>query len=237
MYESTNDGRGWQEVESTFRPDRHGNVPALHMSEGGITLRSEPHAGRLIRPARVYGDPGYNTAVFSDDGGDTWHASEPFPVAGTGEGAIVELHAGELYYSSRTHWFGEDEPFRHERRSAWSDDGGRSWHHAAFEDTLPDGPRYCGRERRGNNYNSHFGMMAGLTRLPIPGRDVLLYSIADPVDHERRRRTVWGSFEGGETGPHKRLGYDDFSAYSTIANRCPGTASPGRVFLVFEYGK
>jgi len=60
------------------------------MAEHGITLRHGEHKGRLLRPARVYGkNNGYNTAIFSDDGGKTWQSSKPFPMTGTGEGAVA----------------------------------------------------------------------------------------------------------------------------------------------------
>ena len=63
----------------------------------------------------------------SEDHGRTWHCSQPFPVGGTGEGAVAELFDGRVYYSSRRHRFGEDEPFRNERLRAWSHDGGATW--------------------------------------------------------------------------------------------------------------
>ena len=70
---------------------------------------------------------------------------------------------------------------------------------------LPDGPRYRGDEGRGANFNGHFGMAAGLVRLPIRERDVLVYSNADEVGHERVRMTAWASFDGGHSWPVKRL--------------------------------
>ena len=162
-----------------------------------------------------------------------WHASAPFPVDGTGEGCVVELADGRILYSSRQHRFGDDEPLRHERLQAWSHDGGATWQDATHS-SLPDGPRYRGHEDRGANYNGHFGMAAGLTRLPEEGRDILLYSNADEEGHERVGMTVWASFDGGATWPIKRLVDEGPSAYSSLQAGRPNTPSEGWVYLQYE---
>jgi hypothetical protein len=166
-----------------------------------------PHAGRLIRPARVYrtSPERYATTIYSDDGGRNWRAGKPFAELGTGEAALVELSDGRLLGTARKSYFAEDEPLRHERVFAYSDDGGETWRDAFHAKAIPDGPRYRGTERRGANYNGHFGMFNGLTRLPVAGRDILIYSNADHDGHERVRMTVWASFDGGKTWPVKRL--------------------------------
>ncbi|MFW6106744.1 MAG: exo-alpha-sialidase, partial [bacterium] len=202
LYRSTDHGKTWEMEELLIETNAKGNVPQMHMAEHGITLRHGEHAGRLLRPARVYGNSsGYNTAIYSDDGGKHWHISKAFPMNGTGEGAVAELTSGHIYYTSRKHWFKEVADFTSRRSYAWSHDGGESWVDAGFDELLPDGPRYRGKERRGSNYNGHFGMMCGLTRLPVKGRDILIYSNADTPSHRRIRMTVWVSFDGGETWP------------------------------------
>ena len=87
---------------------------------------------------------------------------------------------------------------------------------------------------RGANYNGHFGMAAGLARLPVAGCDILLYSNADHDGHERVRLTVWGSLDGGATWPLTRLVDGGPSAYSSRAAGRPGVrimrASTARLF-------
>jgi sialidase-1 len=64
-----------------------------------------PHKGRLLRPTRYYGPKDgeenwprqYTNAIYSDDGGQSWKTSEPFPEKGTGEAALVELADGRVY--------------------------------------------------------------------------------------------------------------------------------------------
>ena len=235
MYRSRDAGKTWEAEEAVFSENADGFVPSLHMSEHGIALRRGSHPGRLLRPARVYGRAeGYNTAIYSDDHGRTWHASEPLPQRGTGEGAVAELSDGRIYYSSRQHFFAEDEPFRHDRLHAWSHDGGKRWVDPGHHEVLPDGPRYRGDEGRGACYNGHFGMAAGLTRLPVADRDILIYSNADHSGHERVCMTAWASFDGGETWPTRRLVYEGPSAYSSLIAGRPDTPSEGWIYLQFE---
>jgi len=237
VYRSTDQGKTWQTQETAIQEDKNGNVPQMHMAEHGITLRHGKHKGRLLRPARVYGKAsGYNLAIYSDDGGKTWHTSAPFPIMGTGEGAVAELSNGHIYYSSRKHWFKEVSDFTHQRAFAWSYDGGETWKDEGFDSVLPDGPRYRGKEGRGPSHQGHFGMMCGLTRLPVEDRDILIYSNADTPEHRRVRMTVWASFDGGRTWPIKRLVYEGPSAYSSLDAGRPGTPSEGWIYLQFEGG-
>ncbi|WP_158633724.1 exo-alpha-sialidase [Tautonia sociabilis] len=237
VYRSQDAGETWAEAEATFLDDANGFLPSLHMCEHGLTLTRGPFAGRLIRPARVYrtSPDRYATAIFSDDGGLTWRASSPFPLRGTGEGALLERSDGSLLYSARRSFFPEDEPFRPERAFARSVDGGASWRDP-FLSFVPDGPSYRGEQRRGANYNAHFGMMSGFVRLPVEGRDILLYSNADHIGHERIRLTVWASFDRGRTWPVKRLVHEGPSAYSSLAAGRPGTPSEGWIYLQYEFG-
>ena len=247
QYRSSDAGRSWQAEDATFLPDVNGHVPSLAYSERGITIEYGRRAGRLIRPARVYGQSaespavpyngrrdGYNTAIFSDDHGRTWQPSKPFPIPGTGEGCIEQRRDGRLYYSSRKHSFADDETRTPMRLHAWSDDGGETWIEPAYHQALPDGPRYRGEERRASCWNGHFGMAGGLTRLRRDDQDIFIYSNTDQPEHTRHRMTVWASFDGGRTWPIKRLIDEGPAAYSSLTAGRPDTPSDGWVYLLIE---
>ena len=230
VYRSKDHGKSWGPMEVVRKPDTNGNVPSMHMNESGITLRHGEHAGRIIRAARHYaGGDGrdnfpkhYTTAIYSDDDGKTWQPSIPFAEMGTGEAAIAELSDGRLYYNSRCHWHETKPPKR--RRCAWSADGGETWTDWQIVESLPDGPQ-----------NNPGGCMGGLARLPIQGKDILLYSNCDSPDN-RNLGTVWVSFDGGETWPLKRLVYEGQFAYSSLSAGRPETKSEGWIYLDFEGG-
>jgi len=244
VYRSKDDGLTWQVDDATFHPDANGNVLSMSMNEHGITLRHGKHKGRLLRPARHYGAGNrpvslfpthYTSAVYSDDGGKTWYASASFSECGTGEAAVAELSDGRVYYNSRRHWAPEGKsPLW--RWTAWSDDGGATWSKAKMSEILPDGPQ-----------SSEYGCMGGLVRLPVAGKDILLYSNCDtPIEEGgttvqisgkgRRNGTVWVSFDGGKTWPLKRLVTEKAFAYSAMGVGRPGTPSEGWIYLHFEGG-
>jgi len=228
VHRSRDRGRTWEAEEVLIHPDSRG-VPSMHMNERGITLRRGPHAGRLIRPTRWYAGGNdrsewpnhYTNAIYSDDGGRTWRTSDPFPARGTGEAALVELSDGRIYYNSRRHWAPEGENPRM-RWIAWSGDGGQTWADLSVSETLPDGDR-----------NRDYGLMAGLVRLPVAGRDILVFSNIDSAEG-RRRGTVWVSFDGGLTWPVSRLVEPGGFAYSSLAAGRPGTPSEGWIYLMYE---
>lgn len=231
LHRSRDAGRTWETTPLEVLPDSMGHSPSLHMNDSGITLRRGPHAGRLVRPSRWYGEGNdrafwathYTNAILSDDGGLTWRASEPFPEHGTGEATVCELADGTLYYNSRVHW--DQRPENTRRRSARSLDGGRTWEAWRLEPTLPDGQQ-----------NRSYGCMGGLARLPISDRDVLVFSNLDTPNATRERLTVWASFDGGRSWPVKRLVEEGPSAYSSLAAGRPGTPSEGWIYLQFEGG-
>ena len=203
-----------------------------HGHDSGITLRHGEHKGRLLMPARVMPTWSnavqdrylhYNCSMYSDDGGVTWQTSAPFPALGTGESALAELSSGVINYNSRRHEArdGLDVRMRH---IAWSYDDGETWEDLSVCDVLPDG-----------NQNSDYGLMGGLVRLPVRDQDILIFSNVDS-DSARERITVWGSFDGGQTWPVKRLVSPTPAAYSSMTAGRPGTPSEGWIYLMYEGG-
>ena len=231
VYVSSDDGKSWNKIETNIKPDSRGNDPSMHMNEHGITLRHGKHKGRLIRPSRWYAGKNdrskwpqhYTNAIYSDDGGKSWQASEPFPANGTGEATIAELSDGTIYYNSRRHWAEEGANPRR-RWTATSTDGGHTWENLTFCEVLPDGPQ-----------NTNYGCMGGLTRLAVKGRDILIYSNCDSPSG-RVKGTIWASFDGGKTWPIKRLVFEGRHAYSSLTSGRPGTVTEGWIIHHFEGG-
>lgn len=229
LYRSSDDGLTWKKETPKIAPDSKGHAPSMHMNEHGITLQHGKHKGRLIRPSRYYGKKNdrsewpqhYTNAIYSDDHGKTWKTSEPFPENGTGEACIVELSDGSLYYNSRVHW--QERPKNTRRRSARSTDGGHTWKDFRIVDILPDGHQH-----------RSYGCMGGLTRLPVEGQDILIFSNIDTPNATRENGTVWASFDGGKTWPVKRLILPGPSRYSALIAGRPGTPSEGYIYLHAE---
>ncbi len=235
MTRSGDHGVTWSPLAPvSIAKDVRGNRLALHMNGTGITLRRGDKVGRLIRAARCYG-PGngrqhypkhYTSAIFSDDGGKTWNPSVPLSGFGFGEAGIVELSDGRLYYNARRHWNGDPENPPLRRHYSHSIDGGSSWSRPQVVKALPDGPQ-------GNAY----GCFGGFTRLPVKGRDILLYSNCDTPKIDRKDGTIWASFDAGQTWPIKRRIRAKKGAgfgYSSIATGRAGTKSEGWIYCFFE---
>lgn len=243
----------WQTNRLDFRPrstykQQMAGSYFLHAnaSEAGITLRHNKYRGRLIVTAtyrphalehpsdRKPQDAIYSCAFYSDDRGKTWHISQLFPEGYTEEAGLVELSDGRLYFNSRSHFGFFDKtraralrPEDWLRREAWSQDGGQTWQEFRVSSVLPDG----------GGFHRGYGMKGGLVRLPVRGRDILLYSNADTAGGAREKLTVWASFDGGKTWPIKRLVYDGPAAYSSLGAGRPQTPGEGTVFLLFEGGR
>ena len=233
---STDAGQTWTREKIAIRPNLLGHGAdgkaldaACH--QPGVTLRFGKHQGRLLVPVRwapaneyPWRPYLYNTSIYSDDHGKTWQTSAPFPVLGTGEGTLAELSDGRIIYISREHMTPGN------RLIAWSYDDGNTWLNPHESAELPDGVP-----------NTVYGCMGGLIRLPVKGRDILLFSNLDtPASTDplggRSRVTVWASFDGGSTWPVKRLVFPGHAEYSNLSTGRPGTPGEGKIYLQFEGG-
>ena len=229
VFRSSDLGKSWREEEIVIYADVKGNIPSMCMNERGIALQRGKRAGRLLRPSRSYSEGNqrefwhehYTNAIYSDDGGITWHTSAPFPAYGTGEAAMEELSDGTIYYNSRRH-LSTDGLNPRRRHIAWSYDGGETWEDLSVSEELPDGAQH-----------RDYGLMGGLVRLPLDDHDILLFSNIDSPEG-RRNGTIWASFDGGKTWPVKRLVEEGSFAYSSLAAGREGTSSEGMIYLLYE---
>lgn len=122
-------GRTWSEVreltsalwgEDDSQPQTAGYTSNFFSSGNCLVLQKGEHRGRML-VAGVFGRTGcpnlFNHAVYTDDGGQTWHASAL--ACGTGDEAkMVELNDGSILMSIRT--VGD-------RLWTVSKDGGETW--------------------------------------------------------------------------------------------------------------
>lgn len=207
-------------------------------AENGITLQFGANKGRLVVPVRVqrrikngsFPFPGkldLNLVIYSDDGGKTWIQGNPTFPFGKDESAIAEISNGTIYHNSRNALDNGN------KYISWSYDGGESWKDHSISKVLPDGPSSGKRVSEG-----HFGLMAGLVRLPYKDKDILIFSNVDSKgasssENGRTGMTVWASFDGAKTWPIKRLIDSGPSDYSGLSAGRKGTPSEGLIYLMY----
>lgn len=172
----------------------------------GIQLTGGPHAGRLIIAGRhseapvggtcADGRVNHNHAIYSDDGGTTWHlgAVDRPGAFVPNENAVVELADGTLYFSSR--------------------DQGQSTSHR-LDTTSSDG---------GETFDAPYTPVHGVTTSRIEGSLVRLPATRHEPDRvvlsvpnhptAREHLTLWSSFDSGRTWKPSYEVYDGPSGYS-----------------------
>ena len=217
---SRDDGETWDIRKIDVSPNPLGAVAFTHGAGAGITIQNGPYKGRLLCPARYatnsYQDTeglrkySYNAAIYSDDHGLHWTTSLPVQ-QGTGEGALVELDGGTIYYNSRAY-------FNDNRRYvAYSWDGGETYDSFTSTDQLLE-PK--------------FGCNASMVRLDTFGKPLLLFS--NPRHLSRRRdMTICISRDGARTWKPQRKITDRPAAYSCLAY----DRTSERIFLFYETGE
>lgn len=125
---------------------------------------------------------------------------------------------GSIYHCSRPHIRPGN------KRIAWSRDGGETWEDEHEDEYLPDGPPDV------------YGCKAGLLRLPIEGKDVLIYSSPKDVHTKHRKPiVVRASFDGAKTWPVARTLPDaEIAGYTWLGARRAGTPSEGMIYLLSQ---
>jgi len=225
---SADSGNSWRFDKMNITPNSIGKLGHCHGSGTGITLRFGPSKSRLLMPARFALKKGegannlkknhHNCAIYSDDHGKTWKTSEPVQ-AGTGEGCLVELSNGIIYYNSRAYFHDG------KRRIALSNDGGKTFESFSKSDVLTE----C-----------NHGTNAALLGVPPPFHEKHVILFANPPIHakgsnlnrDRRRITVRLSFDDAKTWPKSKVIFEGPSGYSSLT-----LTNDGTVLLLYEKGR
>lgn len=215
-------GKRWHHALLRAEANSHGAIASNHGSSQGIVLGTKPYKGRLLAPGRFQTRPGespgtlkahhYNCAMFSDDQGLTWQTGEPVQV-GTGEGCLVELSDGRIYYNSRAYFMDG------KRRTAWSCDGGQTFADFGIDEALTE------------PFNG--GCNAAMAVYPARlsrGMDIILF--CNPAAQGREQLTVRASFDGGLSWPVSELIHPGPSAYSSMT-----VGNDGVIYILFENGE
>ena len=234
LYRSRDHGKTWRAEKTIIKPDRNGWLATTYCCDPGITLRHGKKKGRLVMPSQVFvgsaNDDGtrtylnkgqgrkffakrYSNALYSDDGGRTWTPSEPFPLLGTSEPGLLELHDGRIYYNARTH---VREGNKLVGRSV---DCGESWVDSREDDELFDGPPDV------------YGCKGALALFTHGGREVMIFSSPGRRD-KRDDITIRASFDGGESWPVSRLVREGPGNYTWLAAGRKDTPSEGFIYLL-----
>ena len=222
------------EVQKTMKTHWDGTQHPVggsgHGSAHGIRLRHGQHAGRLLYPTRTkigeYNDwiqirqCVYNNAVYSDDHGKTWKASQCVQV-GTGEGTLIERSDGSILYNSRA-YFADGK-----RYLAVSHDGGETYGEFSTDEYLLE------ETRMGCNASLLRVELADIpdtTALPENAKDVTVF--CNPRSETRRRMTACVSFDSGHHWQGGKVIFDGPCAYSSLDY----DKKTGHFFLFYEKG-
>ncbi len=208
---SDDEGKSWSKPrEITDMVKTYGAVMVVGSGEG-IQLKHGPRKGRLIVAGGDFYQGKKVLCFYSDDHGKTWQRSNVVPwegkVSWASESKVAELPDGTLVLNSRTFIsYGSKQRLR---TRAFSKDGGTTW------SLLENDPALKTVSCNGS-----------LIAVDHPkGKDgaVLLCSV--PVGPGRTHGTVYVSFDGGKTWPHKKLVFKEAFAYSSLMQLPDGDIS------------
>lgn len=225
---SNSNGKSWKFRQVNISPNSFNQFPNCHGAGTGITLKYSKKKGRLLIPARfaVKNKNGksllerdhFNCSIYSDDHGETWQTSAPLQ-PGTGEGCLVELLDGRIYYNSRAyHNDGK-------RRIGYSIDGGESYTNFSISNNHPE----C-----------NGGTNAAMITIPSKDQKRQLILFSNPpmrtwkkhIDKNRKKMTVKISLDEAKTWPYKKRIFKGPSGYSSLTQ-----ANDGTILLLYEKGK
>ena len=215
---STDNGKSWGKVID-ITDQVYGGVYGTNTRYGlftgsgsGLQLKQGKHAGRLMlvvaaRNDATWGGTMSNYAVYSDDGGITWHASKNAACTNGDEAKVVELSNGHILMSIRNRAKGY-------RLFSVSADGGETWSEPKQNTTILDPA--CNGDIISYNHN---------------GKNLLLHSLpASPTTREHV--TIYVSEDNGETWTPKRRICNGYSAYSSLQ-----VLNDGTIGIIVEEGK
>ncbi len=211
---SDDDGKTWSPLREITRavkrpaPD-YAAVPGPGIA---IQLKHGPHAGRVVVPCNSWRPPEPPKpeyiqkpyAIYSDDGGETWHRGELAP-NGPGdhedhgdETQIVELPGGDILMNTRSVG----------RNTAISHDGGQTWSALKLEPAI----------------KAPTPTAAGFIRYSGLGdgqKSRLLF--CHPAGNPRQDGVIYLSYDDGKTWPVQKLLRKGRFSYSSIARLPDGS--------------
>ena len=210
----------------------HGNASGCHGCAHGIQLRYGEHKGRLLCPSRTFTGEyntwdglrahGHNNAIYSDDHGETWTASD-LVQAGTGEGALIERGDGSILYNSRAYFWDS------KRYLAVSRDGGETYSEFSTDDFL--------LEVEFSGCNASFLRVAredfkDVSLLP-EGADSVTVFVNPRCKDARANLTACISFDEGKTWSKTKTIWNKMAAYSSLEY----SVAEQKFYLLYEKGE
>ncbi len=213
---SDDDGRSWAELKEITKSIRPNDRISVGSPGIGIQLKKGEFKGRVIIPlyfTRKLNDNNRdwtNGIAWSDDLGETWQISNDIPHNGhTGfgnESQVVEQADGSILFIARNQG-------GFHRKTAISDDGGRTWSNMQLDFELP------GTACQGSVIRYSFAE---------DGESMIIQS--GPANKYRRNKgTVKISTDEGETWRYSREVTPNYFAYS-----CLTKLANGNVGLLYE---
>ncbi|MBF0200683.1 MAG: exo-alpha-sialidase [Desulfamplus sp.] len=260
--QSRDNGESWTDWKPALHAGTEVMVNAFgstHGSSPGIQLRYGKKKNRLVWPARaVISDSGYDDrsvsdrqnkcysiALYSDDHGRSIRQSNIFH-RGTGEGSLVELGNGDIYFNARA-YFNDGK-----RRGAVSRDWGVTFTEVPENQPIQEVPQGCNACMIGYpphlinstsmaGYPAHLIRSASMAGYPehlvnnkpmaeypghfINNENIVLFANPDTKGPHREHGVVRMSLDGGKTWPFSReiSARGEWFDYSSMTVAADGT--------------